>query len=71
MLNQKDMKISAEVLLQYREDLEKLRNDQDYRNIVNILKMLNSLNMTRELLQKTLIGRTLTVLSKMKVKEQE
>jgi len=58
-------KVSAEVLIEHKADLDKLRTSHDYSNIAKLLKRLQRTQMTKELLVQTLIGKTMTTLSEL------
>jgi hypothetical protein len=53
-------KITLEELKELKADLEKFLKNQDFRNLLNILKVLKKTAITRELLSETLIGKNIT-----------
>jgi len=53
-------KITLEELKELKADLEKFLKNQDFRNLLNILKVLKKTAITRELLSDTLIGKNIT-----------
>jgi predicted lipoprotein len=58
-------KISSEQLKDRKAEIEKLKGKHDYHNVASILKLLQKSQITRELLQETLIGKTMTALSQL------
>lgn len=57
-------KISSEELLERKADLEKALSSQQFHTVVSCLKVLQKTQITRQLLEETLIGKTLTSCSK-------
>jgi hypothetical protein len=53
-------KITSEELKECKADLDKFLKDQDFRNLLNILKVLKKTAITRELLTESLIGKSIT-----------
>lgn len=57
-------KISSEELLERKADLEKALSSHEFHTVVSCLKVLQKTLITRQLLEDTLIGKTLTSCSK-------
>ena len=60
-------KITTEELKERKADLEKFLKIKDFRNVLNILKVLQKVAITSELLRETLIGKSITTCSNLHV----
>jgi hypothetical protein len=67
MENQQKEKVSSELLLERKEDIEKAINSFQYHKVISCLKVMKKTLITRELLQKTLVGKTLKRCSELQV----
>ena len=60
-------KITTEELKERKADLEKFLKVKDFRNVLNILKVLQKVGITTDLLKETLIGKSITTCSNLHV----